>query len=169
MNVFKIVFQRYSTRKKQRNKQNAVNRKAESELLTDEDVMSAILMLPGPVCTLRALNQSAPKKYRHLIRAKHYRKAAFVLQDAKFGFIKLLTHGGPKAKFPIMVFIKKPPEEVQQLKAKLQEICNQEEYAMERYTMQFSRRPPACIVEFYQKKLILLGLVPEKHFKLAYD
>ena len=109
--------------------------------------MSAMLMLPGPVCTLKALNQSAPSKYRHLIRERHYRKAAFALQDAKFGFIKLLTHGGPKAKIPIMVFIKKPPEKIRQLKDKLKEICNMEQYTMERYTMQFNRRPPTSIVE----------------------
>ena len=133
------------------------------ESVSDKDVMSAILLLTGPVCTLQALNNNGPKDYRHLIKAKHFKTVAFMLQEANLGTTTELTHGGPNATYPIIVFIKKPPAEMQNYCDQLEKFCS-----IEKYTRNYYKRPPSSILQKWRQKLVDLGLVPEDHFRLTF-
>ena len=138
-------------------------RKKPSESVSDKDVMSAILLLNGPVCTLQALNNNGLKDSCHLIKAQHFKTVALMLQEANLGTITKLSYGGRRdATYPVMVFIKKPPLEMQQCCEQLKEFCS-----IEKYTWNYYKRPPTSILQKWRKKLIDLGLVPEYHLRLT--
>ena len=161
---WKLSFQSYDKEFQSFNKTKQL-RKKPSELVSDKDVMLAILLLTGPACTLGALNNNGPKDYRKRIKDVHFRTAAAMLQQANLGVTAELTHGGTNAKFTSLVFIKKPPAEMQkQHYEQLKEFCT-----VEKYTMNYYKRPPANILQKWRQKLTDLGLVPADHFKGALD
>ena len=130
--------------------------------VSDQVVKSAILLLSGPVCTIQALSTQGPKKYRPFIRDMQFRTAATALEQANLGSAVELTHGGSNARILSLVFIKRPPEEISQHTEQLKEFCT-----LEKYTENYYKKPPTCILQKWRQKLTTLGLVPKEHFKLT--
>ncbi|XP_072016035.1 uncharacterized protein [Amphiura filiformis] len=125
--------------------------------VTIRSLMSAILLISGPACTRAAINSNGPKNLRHISRDQ-FTAAALKLQEANLGStidIKLQVHTRST-----LLFVKKPPDEMQDRLRLNRDLCSYEAYAL-RYNM----RPPASIIKRWQERLVQMGLIPHDHFK----
>ena len=119
---------------------------------TSRDVMAAILLIKGPVVTDKAIKRYGPAFLRHST-VKQFIRAATSLQDAGLGFLMKLPRGTE-------VFVKKFPNEVQQVLNANPDLC-----AWEDYSSRFFLQPPGCITPAFCQKLIDLGVATRQHFQ----
>ncbi|XP_072016033.1 uncharacterized protein [Amphiura filiformis] len=126
-----------------------------SNLVTSRGIMSAILLMSGPVCSHQAMNSNGPKMLRH-ITSGQFMNAATKLQDANLGTLFSLQTRQTSQ----YIFIKKPPAEMSEGLIQNQDLCRIEEY-----TYRYNMRPPASIIRKWKPKLVEMRMVPEDHFK----
>ncbi len=120
-------------------------------LATVKNMMSGVLLAPGPVSTHLSVKGLSPTFNLAISKAK-FMAAANQLQAANLGSLVVLDNISRSAH----VFVKKPPEEV---RGQLQDFATDEEYS-DRFSL-----PPASTVNMkMQEELVRLGYVPEAHF-----
>ena len=123
------------------------------DTITLRDIMSAILLTRGPVATHYAVVRYGPGYLRSVSKA-YYDLAAQRLQEAKLGYIVNMT--SPRTD----VFVKKLPEEAQELLHANHDLAKIEEYAL-----RYNSPAQACITLNMRRKLLQLGIVGEGQFK----
>ena len=115
-----------------------------------------ILTAKGPVTTQNTLRSNFTK-LRHITK-EEFVAAAKQLQAANLG--SLVSVPSTKGSRPSTLFLKKPPEEVQNILSMTPNLCSPEEYSD-----RFHMRIPALISFKMRAQLLTLGLLSEKQLK----
>ena len=119
------------------------------------EIMKAILETTGPVTTPRAFK--SVKRSMAKVTSKMFLEAAAELEKNNFGKLrKILTTPSGQ---PAVVFIKKPPSEMEEILRSSPTLCTFELYA-ERY----AKVPSKAIGLQLRAKLVAMNLVPKKCF-----
>ena len=119
--------------------------------------MEAILKLPGPVASPKAV-KSTRRCFLHHLTTDNFIKAAQELEKANFGNIVVLqmqSNGG----IPLKIFLKKPPVEVEHVFGANPDLCTFEDYSM-----QYAKGSPKSITFPLRAKLVAMKLVAQDHF-----
>ena len=126
-------------------------------VVSRRSIMSAILLMSGPVCTHSAMNTNGPHCLR-MITSQQFVEAAQELEKADFGFMYTPQQNQRGSH----VFIKRPPSDgvIASCLMTNADLCMEDEYAT-RYAM----RPPASVIRKWREKLVSHGLVPDDHFQ----
>lgn len=124
---------------------------------TTRNVMSGILLTPGPVCTHTGV-QSLSRIFRNSINKAKFLLAANRLQSANLGSVVILE----KISKSCHVFVKRSPVDIRQYLDTDEngDLCSVEEYAQK-----FELPPPAPITLKIQHELVEIGLVAAEDFK----
>ena len=114
----------------------------------------AILTTAGPVSTYKAVQYT--RKSLHCMKGVQFTDAASELQQSNLGlFVKLQSGSGSASN----VFIKKPPDEVEEALLPYIDLCNLDKYR-ERYHM-----PASKSISFtLRTRLVAAKLVSERLF-----
>ena len=119
--------------------------------------MSGVLLSPGPIAT-KVTVQGVSRVFNNAVNKAKFLAAAGKLQEAGFGELKDVSNlSGQK----VMVFIKKPPEEVVDI---VQMKGNSDLCTWEEYEMRFRLPPPATISKRLRQGLVNFGHVPAHYF-----
>ena len=118
-------------------------------------VMTAILRTTGPVLTHIAVRRNGAPVFRK-VSIQLFKEAANKLQELNLGQLVEMKLGGGK---PSVVFIKKPPPEVEEILLKDPGFVTAADYAQRYYSPMLSSIPPTMAGELLAK-----GLVPPQFF-----
>ena len=118
--------------------------------------MAAILKVPGPVVTPKAV-KSTRRCFLHHLTTNNFIEAAEELEKASFG--KMVTMQNSGGITVLKTFLKKPPVEVEQLLSVNPDLCN-----FEFYSMQYAKGSPKSISFSLRAKLVAMKLVAQDHF-----
>ena len=111
--------------------------------------MQAILQIPGPVVTPRAINHN--NKLRRLkVTADHFLTAAKELEKLNIGTLHTQQISGPTSH----AFVKNPPDQVEKILLLYPELCDIHDYRM-RYNLPI----PKSVLPSQVKKLVEMGFV----------
>ena len=124
---------------------------------TTRNVMTGILLSPGPVCNLQVV-QSLSRVFMSSINKSKFLLAANRLQAASFGSLVPLR----SISSGCQIFVKKTPAEVAEL---LQLKENQDLCTFDEFQYRFGLPTPAVISLKIQGTLVQMGLVPPEYFK----
>ena len=114
--------------------------------------MTAILLTAGPVASPVTVRRNGPRSLRSITMLQ-YESATQALQRSSLG-----TPHNIKAPKTTKVFVKRPPDEIEDL-LKNSDLCTPEQYR-HRYFMP----SPTRITQNMQDILAEIGLVPKEHF-----
>ena len=118
--------------------------------------MTAILKVPGPVVTPKAL-KSTRRCFLHHLTTNNFIEAAKELEKTNFG--KMVTMQNSGGHSVLNIFLKKPPDEVEQVLSANPDLCR-----FEFYSMQYAKGSPKSIRFSLRTKLVALKLVAQDHF-----
>ena len=121
-------------------------------------LMSAILIVKGPVCTARIIQKNGPQLLRNTNKTQ-FIAASTKLEQAGLGRMVLNLKGGKRqgAKGPA-IFVKIHPDRTQHLRHVLTSYCR-----FEHYVSKYNLPLPSCINEETKRELVRLGLLSEKY------
>ena len=131
--------------------------KPTSEFIGLRDIMEAILLLPGPVASPKAV-KSTRRYFRHHLKTDDFITAAEELEKADFGrlvVVPMRTQGGRNVK----IFLKKPPVEVEHVFGANPDLCTFQDYCMH-----YAKGSPKSISFLLRAKLVAMKLVTQDHF-----
>ena len=119
-------------------------------------IMSGLLLVPGPVATIRSV-QGLSRVFNNAANKPKFLSAANKLQEAGLGTLVTM----PRVPHSPTVFIKKPLEEIQELLLlkENEDLCTVEEYAA-----RFKMMPPSTVPLKLQETLVGQEIVPEHYF-----
>ena len=126
-----------------------------SESFEVKDIMEAILKLPGPVATPRAV-KATRRCFLHNLLTNNFIEAAEELEKANLGKVVTLQNKGG---IPLKIFLKKPPVEAQQVLGVNPDLCQ-----FEMYSMQYAKGSPKSIAFPLRARLVAMKLVAQDHF-----
>ena len=116
--------------------------------------MSAILLTAGPVSTSEAVKNTSRRL--HYLKSTRFFEAATELQNINLGtLVSLSQQRGVGHK----VFVKKSPEEADQVLGANPQLCS-----VENYTARYRKPPSKAIGLQLKAKLVAMKLVPKKIF-----
>ena len=118
--------------------------------------MAAILNVPGPVVTPKAV-KSTRRCFLHHLTTNNFIEAAEELEKANFG--KMVTMQNSGGHTVLKIFLKKPPSEVEQVLS-----ANPDLSRFEFYSLQYAKGSPKSISFSLRAKLVALKLVTQDHF-----
>ncbi|XP_072016040.1 uncharacterized protein [Amphiura filiformis] len=124
-------------------------------VITTRTIMSAILLMKGPVCTNTALTNNGPSGVR-TVGKQQFLRAANELQALNLG---KLVKVKPAHRFGVDVFVKKEPLQIGSDLANNKDLCTWEEY-----TGRFFMATPACVKKDIRDELVKQVLVKEEYF-----
>ena len=122
--------------------------------ISQTDIMKAILETTGPVATPLALK--AVKRSMRLVSSKQFVEAAEKLEKCNFGKLMKISMG--LRGLPAVVFIKKPPSEMEILRT------NPEWCTFDVYTARYAKAPSKAVGLQLRAKLVSMKLVSKKCF-----
>ena len=118
------------------------------------NIMSGILLVPGPVTTMRSL-RGLSGVFNNAINKAKFLTAAKRLENGNLGRLVSLDRSFQS----LNVFVKLPPEEMQPL---LQIKENSDLCSDELYTRKYVSPSPATISNTIKKRLVDMGVVPQQ-------
>ena len=124
---------------------------------TTKNVMTGILLSPGPVSTVRVV-QSLSGVFMSSVNKSKFLLAANRLEAASLGSVVILKSVSSKCH----VFVKKTPAEMSQL---LQLKENEHLCTAEEFQYRFELPTPAVVSQKIQRELVQMGLVAAEYFK----
>ena len=124
---------------------------------TTRNVMTGILLSPGPVCNLQVV-QTLSRVFMSSVNASKFQLAANRLEAASLGSLVPLKSVSKSC----VVFVKKTPAEIGEL-LRLKE--NQDLCTIDEFQYRFSLPTPARVSKKVQWALVQMGLVPKEFFK----
>ena len=130
--------------------------------VTVRQIMSAILLIKGPVCNTDAINKNGPVAVRHIVKSQ-FLQAANALEKADLGYMGHVIMEHPKQVRTVGIFIKKVPSEIGQSLKGNEDLCSLDEY-----TARFHMPAPACIRPKMREQLVKQELVKEEYFSQKY-
>ncbi len=121
---------------------------------TTRNVMTGILLTPGPVCNMQVVH-SMSRVFMSSVNKSKFLTAAQRLEAASLGTLVSVSGGGD-------IFVKKVPEETCRM---LQVKENQDLCTPDEFQFRFDLPTPAVISWKVQGSLIQMGMVAPHHFK----
>ncbi|XP_072016039.1 uncharacterized protein [Amphiura filiformis] len=123
-------------------------------VVTSRTIMSAILLMKGPICTHNAIHDNGPTAVRHIVK-KQFLRAAGSLQAANLG--KLVQIKVFRRTYD--VFVKAEPSQIGRDLANNMDLCTLDEYAA-----RFFMTTPRVIKQEIRDELVKQFLVKEDYF-----
>ena len=116
-----------------------------------QNIKACLLKTPGPVSTYVACRDSGPRQLRKLPK-EVYEYACYSLESDDLAEVISVVVTGRM----VMVLIKKPPDEVEDILQMNPDLCTVEEYSKK-----FKLLPPVNIKKTIRRELIARGYVTE--------
>ena len=116
--------------------------------------MSAILLSAGPVSTSEAMKYTSRRL--HDLKAMRFSEAATELQNINLGTLVSISQTKGRVN---KVFVKKSPEEAEQVLGANPHLCS-----VDNYTARYNKPPSKAIGLQLKAKLVAMKIVPKKIF-----